>query len=122
MTRRALLVALVAALMLLPEARAQGPVDSLRLDQLRVAAEQRDPRLRQLAIRESQTALRLRTIAAERLPIFSSSAQAQHQSVVTQFPAAPGLAGPILPHDTYDANVAVTEPLLDPTRSARVAV
>ena len=34
------------------------------------AAERRDPRARQLEIREAQTALRLRTIAAERLPIF----------------------------------------------------
>jgi outer membrane protein TolC len=122
MTMRALVLA-AAALVLPHAARAQtARGDSLRLDQLHAAAEQRDPRLRQLAIRESQTALRLRTIANERLPNISGSAQAQHQSVVTEFPPAPGLFGPRLPHDTYDANVAITEPVLDPTRTARVAV
>ena len=94
--------------------------DSLRLDRLHAAAAQHDPRARQLAIREAQSALRRRTIAAERLPSVAGSAQAQHQSVVTRFPAPPGAVVPTLPHDTYDANVAVTEPLLDPTRSARV--
>ena len=115
---------LATLVLVLPHAaRAQAPRgDSLRLDALHAAAEQRDPRLRQLSIRESQTALRLRTIANERLPNVSGSAQAQHQSVVTEFPPAPGLFGPRLPHDTYDANVAITEPVLDPTRAARVAV
>jgi outer membrane protein TolC len=117
------LVLLATALVLPHASWAQTAAgDSLRLERLHAAAEQRDPRLRQLAIRESQTALRLRTIAAERLPSVAGSAQAQHQSVVTKFPLAPGLTGPSLPHDTYDANVSVTEPLFDPTRSARAAV
>ena len=98
------------------------PGDSLRLDRLHAAAEQRDPRARLLAIREAQTTLRLRTIAAERLPSIAGSAQAQHQSVVTRFPAPPGGVVPTFPHDTYDANVALTEPLLDPTRAARATV
>jgi outer membrane protein TolC len=119
-------IALIAAVVTLAVTRsavAQSTIgDSLRLEPLQTAAEQRDPRLQQLALRETQTALRLRTIAAERLPTIAGSAQAQHQSVVTKFPAAPGLAGPTLPHDTYDANVAVTEPLIDPSRSARAAV
>ena len=112
------------ALVLTPRASsAQGrPDDSLRLERLHAAAEQRDPRARQLAIREAQTALRLRTIAAERLPSLAGSAQGQHQSVVTRFPAPPGATVPTIPHDSYDANVAVTEPLLDPTRSARATV
>jgi outer membrane protein TolC len=115
--------ALVAACFLPQLVAAQSPgSDSLRLELLVSAAEQHDPRLRQLGLRETQTALRLRTIAAERLPSVAGSAQAQHQSVVTQFPTAPGLAGPSLPHDTYDANVAVTEPLIDPSRAARAAV
>ena len=112
------------ALVLAPSVSpAQGrPDDSLRLERLHAAAEQRDPRARQLAIREAQTALRLRTIAAERLPSLAGSAQGQHQSVVTRFPAPPGATVPTIPHDSYDANVAVTEPLLDPTRSARATV
>ena len=121
--RLTLLTAALLALALPPVSRAQAPAtDSLRLDVLHAAAAQHDPRSRQLAIRESQSNLRLRTITAERLPSIAGSAQAQHQSVVTQFPGAPGFAGPSIPHDTYDANVAVTEPLLDPTRSARAAV
>jgi outer membrane protein TolC len=112
------------ALVVMPSASgAQGqPADSLRLEHLHAAAEQLDPRARQLAIREAQTALRLRTITAERLPSLAGATQAQHQSVVTRFPAPPGAAAPTIPHDTYDANVAVTEPLLDPTRSARATV
>ena len=121
--RTAIAAAALVALALPRSSRAQLRAgDSLRLDALHAAAEQHDPRVRQLAIRESQSVLRLRTIAAERLPSVGGSAQAQHQSVVTQFPGAPGFAGPSIPHDTYDANVAVTEPLLDPTRSARAAV
>ena len=124
-TRAALSSALVGlALVTTPTAsRAQSRADdSLRLDRLQAAAEQRDPRARQLSIREAQTTLRLRTIAAERLPSIAGSAQAQHQSVVTRFPAPPGSVAPAIPHDTYDANVGVTEPLLDPTRSARATV
>jgi outer membrane protein TolC len=103
-------------------ARAQAtPPDSLRLGALLSAAERRDPRTRQLALREAQSALRLRSIAAERLPAIAGNAQAQHQSVVTEFPGGPGAGPRALPHDTYDANVTVTEPLLDPSRSARSA-
>ena len=126
MSTRTIVRAVLAALALVATARAsraQGAApDSLRLDQLHAAAERHDPRVRQLAIREAQSTLRLRTIAAERLPSIAGSAQAQHQSVVTRFPSPPGTAGPTIPHDTYDANVAVTEPLVDPTRSARATI
>ena len=111
----------VASLALSHVAGAQARGDSLRLGELQAAAERNDPRARQLGIRESQSALRLRTIAAERLPAVSGSAMAQHQSVVTEFPAAPGGMGPSLLHDTYDAYVGVSDPLLDLTRSARTA-
>ena len=126
MTTRAPLASALAglALVLVPSAsNAQGqPADSLRLERLHAAAEQRDPRARQLAIREAQTALRLRTITAERLPSLAGSAQAQHQSVVLRLPALPGATARTTPHDVYDVNLAVTEPLLDPTRSARATV
>ena len=119
MSTRTTLSSALAALTLVAMPRASSaqarPDDSLRLEPLHAAAERRDPRARQLAIREAQTALRLRTIAAERLPSIAGSAQAQHQSVVTRFPAPPGAITPTLPRDTYDANVAVSEPLLDPT-------
>jgi len=115
------LFACAVAVTLSSVASAQGRGDSLRLGDLQAAAKQHDPRARQVAIRESQSALRLRSIAAERIPSVTGSALAQHQSVVTEFPAAPGGRGPSLLHDTFDANVNVAEPILDPTRSARVA-
>jgi outer membrane protein TolC len=114
-------LAWVVVLAALPSvAMAQAP-DSLRLDELQAAAERHDPRTQQLSIRESQSALRLRTIAAERLPSLTGSALAQHQSVVTEFPAVPGRPGPSLLHDTYDAYVGVSDPLLDLTRAPRTA-
>jgi outer membrane protein TolC len=113
---------LIVALLSPRAGRAQAVrADSLRLDALLSAAERRDPRTRQLALRESQTTLRLRSIASERLPAIAGNAQAQHQSVVTEFPGAPGVGPRALPHDTYDANVTVTESLLDPSRTARAA-
>ena len=115
------LFACAVAVTLSSVASAQGRGDSLRLGDLQAAAKQHDPRARQVAIRESQSALRLRSIAAERIPSVTGSALAQHQSVVTEFPAAPGGRGPSLLHDSYDANVNVAESILDPTRSARVA-
>jgi outer membrane protein TolC len=111
---------LIAALLAPRPATAQSAsTDSLRLGALLSAAERRDPRTRQLALREAQSALRLRSIASERLPSIAGNAQAQHQSVVTEFPGGPGAGPRALPHDTYDANVTVTEPLVDPSRTAR---
>ena len=120
--RTVVLAYVVAAALVHPSAaRAQVRADSLRLDALQAAAERHDPRAQQLAIREAQSALRLRTIADERLPSFTGSALAQYQSVVTEFPAVPGRPAVSLLHETYDANVELVEPLLDPTRSARAA-
>jgi outer membrane protein TolC len=122
MTARVAVFSLTLAALVVPPVASAQVRDSLRLDVLQAAAQQHDPRIGQLAIRESQSALRLRTIADERLPSVAGSGQAQHQSVVTEFPGSPGRPGVALLHDTYDANVGVTEPLLDPTRSARAAV
>lgn len=125
MRRLAALGLLVAGLSVhgIPRAEAQLPTpDTLRLDDLQTAAERHDPRLRELAIRESQAALHLRNIAAERLPTIAGSGQAQYQSVVTEFPGSLGRPGQALLHDTYDANVQVTQTVLDPSRSARTAV
>ena len=119
--RIAVLAWLVAAVVLPRATSAQARGDSLRLDALQAAAERHDPRASQLAIRESQAALRLRTIGDEWLPTFTGQAEAQHQSVVTEFPPVPGRPSVSLLHDTYDANISVTEPLLDPTRSKRAA-
>jgi len=123
MSARVAVLGWIVAVLALPcDVRAQARGDSLRLEALQAAAQQHDPRAGQLAIRESQSALRLRTIAAEWLPSVAGSGVAQHQSVVTEFPGSLGRPGVSLLHDTYDANFGLTEPLLDPTRSARAAV
>ena len=88
--RTAVLAWVVAAVVLPRAASAQARGDTLRLDVLQAAAERHDPRASQLAIRESQTALRLRTISDEKLPAFTGQAEAQYQSVVTEFPPVPG--------------------------------
>jgi len=122
MNARTVVLAWTVAAAALPRgANAQASRDSLRLDVMQTAAERHDPRARQLAIRESQAALRLRTIADERFPSITGSALAQYQSVVTEFPAVPGRPAVSLLHETYDAHVELVEPLLDPTRSARSA-
>ena len=122
MNARTVVLAWAVAAAALPRgASAQASRDSLRLDVLQTAAERHDPRARQLAIREAQAALRLRTIADERFPSITGSALAQYQSVVTEFPAVPGRPAVSLLHETYDAHVELVEPLLDPTRSARAA-
>jgi outer membrane protein TolC len=116
-----LLLALIASAG--ARAEAQAPtVDSLRLDVLYAAAQQHDPRTRELTLRESQTALHLRSIANERLPSVSGAAEEQYQSVVTSFPGGVVRPGQSLLHDTFDANLQLTQTLFDPSRRAREGV
>lgn len=135
MTRRALHVfravapALLAAGTGAPRAAAAQPAaplaaDALRLDALHAAALARDPRARQGALLAAQTALRLRTVDAERLPAVTAGAVAQWQSDVVTLPVRlpGGAALPLPPHDTYDATVTLRERLYDPTRGPRRAV
>lgn len=97
--------------------------DSLRLPALQYAAAAADPRTRQLALLAAQSERRLLSLGAERLPTLTGEGQAQYQSDVVAFPfQLPGGQGvPTLPHDTYDAHVAVQQALLDPTRGPRRA-
>jgi outer membrane protein TolC len=116
-----LLGALLAAL---PPAWAQetprASGDSLRLGALQAEAMRLDPRRRQLRLQESATELRLRSIAAERLPTLSANGQAQHQSDVTRIAAPiPGATFPSPPHDTYDAHVGAEQSLFDPALAPR---
>ena len=125
MSRYGAVVLLLLALAASTSARAaaQAPtLDSLRLDVLYSAAQQHDPRTRELTLRESQTALNLRTIANERLPSVSATSYEQYQSVVTSFPGAVGRPGQSLLHDTFDANLQLTQSLFDPSRGAREGV
>jgi outer membrane protein TolC len=125
MSRHRALLIIVVALAASANARVEAcaqSLDSLRLDALYAAAQRHDPRTRELALRESQTELRLRSIANERLPNVSGTAVEQYQSVVTSFPGAVGRPGQSLLHDTFDANVQLTQSLFDPSRGARADV
>ncbi|MBV9879740.1 MAG: TolC family protein [Gemmatirosa sp.] len=98
------------------------PADSLRLPALRAAALSTDPRLRQLALDASQSALRQRNLDAEWLPALSVDGLAQYQSEVARIPLqVAGLRVPTPAHDTYDAHVSAQLSLLDPTRAPRRA-
>jgi len=121
-------LALAAALPLASSAaRAQNrapAADSLRLGALQADAVRRDPRARQLELLGAQSALRERTLDAERLPTLGVNALGQYQSDVVAIPfRLPGGASvPLPPHDGYDAHLAARQRLLDPTIGPRRAV
>ncbi|MGH7448452.1 MAG: TolC family protein, partial [Longimicrobiales bacterium] len=126
MTRRPLFV-LVLCGVLVPTAaavpaHAQEPsgVDTLRLEILHSDALRRDARAVQLELLAGQSALRLRSLDAERLPALSVVAQSQYQSDVATLPVdLPGVTPPAPPRDTYDAHLAARQPLYDPVLRAR---
>jgi outer membrane protein TolC len=82
-----------------------------------------DPRIAQLELEAEQSELRIRTIELERTrPSLTVEGQAQYQSQVVEIPfRMPGQTPPQAPHDTLDAYVRFEQPLLDPTRKARIA-
>lgn len=119
----------VAALTLAgPRLAAAQTGDSLRLATLHAAVVAADPRAAQLRLQAAASDLRMRNIAAERLPAIAANGQAQHQSDVTSFspnipPGTPlaGFAFPTPPRDTYDAHAEARESLYDPTVAPRRA-
>ena len=118
--RRALFVALGAATVLSTPMRAAAQRDTIRYGELLSQAAGADPRQRQLRLQEAATELRLRSIAADRLPSLALDGQAQYQSSVTAIPiAVPGVSIPTPPHDTYDAHLGAEAPLLDPSLASR---
>ena len=118
--RRALFAALGAATVLLAPMGAAAQRDTIRFAELLSQAASADPRQRQLRLQEAATGLRLRNIAADRLPSLALDGQAQYQSAVTTVPiAVPGVSIPTPPHDTYDAHLGAEAPLLDPTLASR---
>ena len=125
--RRAIALAVAAPALVFAApglARAQGQPaagDSLRLGALQADAVRRDPRGAQLELLAAQSALRQRSLDAERLPTIGVNAQGQYQSDVVTLPfRLPGGATvPLPPHDNYDAYLAARQRLYDPTRGAR---
>jgi outer membrane protein TolC len=95
------------------------PSDTLHLGALQARAMRADPRAAQLGDVAAQSALRLRNLAAERRPVIAVEGQAQYQSDVPRVPAAQPGGPPPPPHDTYDARIAATQRLVDPTLGAR---
>lgn len=123
MSRAPLVIALATVAVRTATAQPAPQRDTLRLRDLQAAATRVDPRERQLAVQRQATALRLRTIAAERLPALSGDGMAQYQSVVTTIPIRlPNVSVPTPPHDTYDAHLSVQERLLDPSLGPRADV
>ena len=98
-----------------------GAGDSLHLAALYREAARRDPRAAQLDLLAEQSALRLRSLSAERWPALTLAAQAQYQSDVASIPIVlPGGARPPgPPNDTYDAHLAARQRLWDPTLGPR---
>jgi outer membrane protein TolC len=93
--------------------------DTLHLGALQARAMRADPRATQLGDVAVQSALRLRNLAAERRPVIGVEGQAQYQSDVPRVPVAQPGGPPPPPHDTYDARIAATQRLVDPTLGAR---
>jgi len=110
-TTRAAAVALCLAT-LAPSAAAGQ--DTLRLGYLHRAAREGDPRLAQLGLLESVTALRLSTLSTERRPQLALNGNAVHQSDVTQVSLnLPGASPPVPPRDRWQATLDVQQLLLD---------
>jgi len=121
------MIARVAALVILPIAVAAaqrgGPRDTLRLVDLQQAARRIDPRAQQVALERQASALRLRSIAADRLPSLNADGTAQYQSAVTFIPIQlPNVSVPIPPKDRYDAQLIAQQRLIDPTLGPRANV
>jgi outer membrane protein TolC len=100
------------------------PQGTLQLGLLQQQALDADPRLRELQLFETQTALRLRAIEVERLPSVTALGQVQYQSDVPTAPFTLPNGQPLFapPKDTYDASFRIDQRLFDATLRPRLAV
>lgn len=101
--------------------RPQGP---LQLGPLQQQALDADPRMREMQLYETQTALRLRAIEVERLPSVTALGQVQYQSDVPTAPFTLANGQPLFapPKDTFDASFRIDQRLFDATLRPRAAV
>ncbi len=110
----------MAAAMLVAAAGAVAQ-QTIELSAAQQLAADADPRVRELDLEAQQSALRLAGIEAEQRPSLAVQGQAQYQSETVELPInIPGRAAPRSPKDTYDASLTVDQPLLDPSRRARI--
>lgn len=118
------LVVCLAVLSLMPSLAQPQNGDTLRLSTLQEGTLQRDPRSGEIGLLATQSQLRLRNLAAERLPALSVVGQAQYQSDVARIPITlpGGMSPPVPPNDTYDARVEVQQRIIDPVARARRAL
>jgi outer membrane protein TolC len=96
--------------------------EPLQLATLQREALDSDPRVREFALQNEQSGLRVRNIEVERRPAVSTLGQVQYQSDV---PQPPPIAGQLLfspPKDTYDISVRVDQRLFDPALQPRLAL
>jgi len=99
-------------------------VRSFDLATLQQAAVDTDPRMQQFSLLTTQTDLRLRNIAALRLPTVTIEGQGQFQTDVAHLtPEPPIIGGLFRPRkDTYDGSLRIDQPLFDPTVAAQGAL
>ena len=103
----------------LSSARAQEP---LQLATLQREALDRDPRVREFALQNEQSGLRLRNIEVERRPAVSTLGLIQYQSDVPTPPPVAGQLASRPPKDTYDISVRVDQRIFDPALEPRLAL
>jgi len=99
-------------------------VRSFDLATLQQAAVDTDPRMQQFSLLTTQTDLRLRNIAALRLPTVTIEGQGQFQTDVAHLtPEPPIIGGLFRPRkDTYDGSLRIDQRLFDPTVDAQGAL
>jgi len=99
-------------------------VRSFDLATLQQAAIDTDPRMQQFSLLTTQTDLRLRNIAALRLPTVTIEGQGQFQTDVAHLtPEPPIIGGLFRPRkDTYDGSLRIDQRLFDPTVAAQGAL
>ncbi len=97
---------------------------SVDIASLQQAAVDTDPRLQQLQLLNAQTELRLRNIAAARLPSITVDGQAQYQSDVPRPPLTlpGGLPLFLTPKATYDSGLRIDQRLFDASINAQGAL
>lgn len=88
--------------------------DTLSLPALQDAAVMEDPRLRQVALEESATDVRLREISAGALPALRLTGEATRQSEVAAIPIEiPGMTIPVPPKERFEVALSADWLLLD---------
>jgi outer membrane protein TolC len=104
--------------------QAPPPGRSFELAALQQAALDTDPRLQQIQLLAAQSDLRLRNIAAARLPSIAVDGQAQYQSDVPTAPFTLPGGRPLFspPKATYDSGLRIDQRLFDATINAQGAL